>query len=81
MPMGVVAGNLFQSMGKRTIALFFTIIRAAILEIIFAGLFGFVFGLKDVGIYGGIVFGMTLGSILSYVFLNFYLEKQREYFN
>ena len=81
MPMGVVAGNLFQSMGKGTITLFCTIIRAAILEIIFAGLFGFVFGLKDVGIYGGIVFGMTLGSILSYVFLNFYLEKQREYFN
>ena len=59
MPMGVVAGNLFQSMGKGTITLFCTIIRAAILEIIFAGLFGFVFGLKDVGIYGGIVFGMT----------------------
>lgn len=81
MPFGITSGNLFQSMGKGTIALFFTIIRAAILEIIFAGLFGFVFGLKDVGIYGSIVFGMTLGSILSYVFLNFYLEKQREYFN
>lgn len=40
MPMGVVAGNLFQSMGKGTIALFCTIIRSTILEIIFAGLFG-----------------------------------------
>ena len=81
MPFGITAGNLFQSMGKGTIALFFTILRALLLEIIFAGLFGFVFGLKDIGIYAGLVCGMSLGSIASYLYLNYYLKKHEEYFN
>jgi putative MATE family efflux protein len=81
MPFGIVAGNLFQSMGKGTIALFFTIIRSAMLELIFAGIFGFTLGLKDVGIYIGLTCGMAVGSILSYLYLNFYLKKQRKYFN
>ena len=80
MPFGIMAGNLFQSMGKGTIALFFTILRSAILEIIFAGLFGFILGLKDIGIYAGLVCGMSVGSILSYLYLNFYLKKRRKYF-
>ena len=81
MPFGIIAGNLFQSMGKGTIALFFTIIRALLLEIIFAGLFGFVFGLKDIGIYAGLVCGMAVGSIVSYFYLNHYLKKHRSYFD
>ena len=81
MPFGIIAGNLFQSMGKGTIALFFTILRALLLEIIFAGLFGFVLGLKDIGIYAGLVCGMALGSVVSYFFLNYYLKKHRDYFN
>ena len=81
MPFGIIAGNLFQSMGKGTIALFFTFLRALLLEIIFAGLFGFVLGFKDVGIYAGLVCGMSVGSILSYLYLNYYLKKLRKYFN
>ena len=81
MPFGIMAGNLFQSMGKGTIALFFTVLRSLLLEIIFAGLFGFIFGLKDIGIYAGLVCGMSIGSILAYLYLNFYLKKQRKYFN
>lgn len=80
MPFGITAGNLFQSMGKGTIALIFTMLRALILEIIFAGLFGFIFGLKDVGIYAGLVCGMAIGSIASYLYLNHYLKKHRDYF-
>ena len=81
MPFGIIAGNLFQSMGKGTIALFFTILRALLLEIIFAGLFGFIFGLKDIGIYAGLVCGMALGSVVSYFYLNYYLKKHRDYFD
>ena len=81
MPFGIVAGNLFQSMGKGTIALFFTIIRSAILELIFAGIFGFILGFKDVGIYAGLTCGMAIGSILSYLYFNYYLKKHRKYFN
>ncbi len=80
MPLGIIAGNLFQSMGKGTIALTFTIIRALLLEIIFAGLFGFVLGLKDVGIYLGLICGMGVGSILAFIYVNYYLKKHRDYF-
>ena len=80
MPLGILAGNLFQSMGKGGIALILTILRAFILEIIFAGLFGFVLGFKDIGIYMGIVCGMSLGSVIGYIFINYYLKKYRSYF-
>ena len=80
MPLGIIAGNLFQSMGKGTIALIFTILRALILEIVFAGLFGFVLGWNDVGIYAGLVCGMAVGSILSFGYLNYYLVKIEDHF-
>ena len=80
MPFGIIAGNLFQSMGKGTISLILTILRAFILEILFAGLFGFVFNLGDVGIYLGLDCGMAAGSIISYIYINYYLKKNRHYF-
>ena len=67
-------------MGKGTIALIFTILRALILEIVFAGLFGFVLGWNDVGIYAGLVCGMAVGSILSFGYLNYYLVKIEDHF-
>ena len=80
MPLGIVAGNLFQSMGKGTISLILTILRAFILEILFAGLFGFIFSLGDTGIYMGLVCGMATGSVVSFIYINYYLKKHRDYF-
>ena len=80
MPLGILAGNIFQSMGKGTISLILTILRTFILEVLFAGLFAFVFNLADIGIYMGIVCGMALGSILGYVYINYYLRKHKSYF-
>ncbi|WP_407381131.1 MATE family efflux transporter [Methanobrevibacter sp.] len=80
MPLGVMAGNLFQSMGKGTISLVLTVLRSFILEVIFAGLFGFVFGLGDIGIYAGLVTGMAVGSLIGYIYINYYLNKHRIYF-
>ena len=81
MPFGILAGNLFQSMGKGTISLGLTFLRAFILEIIFSGLFAFVFNLADVGIYVGMVVGMSIGCIFNYAFINYYLKKNKSYFN
>ncbi len=81
MPFGILAGNLFQSMGKGTISLGLTFLRAFILEIIFSGLFAFVFNLADVGIYVGMVVGMSIGCIFNYAFINYYLNKNKSYFN
>ncbi|MBR0271390.1 MAG: MATE family efflux transporter [Methanobrevibacter sp.] len=80
MPLGVMAGNLFQSMGKGTISLVLTVLRSFILEVIFAGLFGFIFGLGDIGIYAGLVSGMAVGSLIGYIYINYYLKKHRSYF-
>lgn len=81
MPFGILTANIFQSMGKGTISLVLTILRAFILEILFAGLFAFVFNLLDIGIYIGIVVGMALGSIFGYIYINYYLKKHEDYFN
>ncbi|WP_407453979.1 MATE family efflux transporter [Methanobrevibacter sp.] len=80
MPLGIVAGNIFQSMGKGTISLILTILRSFILEVLFAGLFAFVFDLADIGIYIGIVCGMSIGSIIGFIYVNYYLNKHRSYF-
>lgn len=79
-PLGIVSGNLFQSMGKGTISLALTIFRAFILEMIFSGLFAFVLNLGAPGIYAGTVVGMSIGSIVAYIYINYYLNKHKGYF-
>lgn len=80
MPFGILAGNIFQSMGKGTISLLLTILRSFIMEVIFAGLFAFVFAWGVVGVYAGLVCGMSVGCILGYVYINYYLNKHKDYF-
>jgi len=80
MPFGILAGNIFQSMGKGTISLVLTILRSFILEVIFAGLFAFILAWGVVGVYSGLVCGMSLGSVLGYIYINYYLNKHRDYF-
>ena len=81
MPFGVLSGNIFQAMGKGTFSLLITVLRSFILEVIFAGIFAFILGLGAVGVYWGLVCGMTLGSIVGYIFINYYLNKNKSYFN
>ena len=81
MPLGAIAGNMFQAMGKGTISLVLTILRSFILEVIFAALFAFVFNLADIGIYIGLVCGMAVGSVIGYIYINYYLKKHESYFN
>ncbi|AMD17488.1 multidrug transporter MatE [Methanobrevibacter sp. YE315] len=81
MPLGILAGNIFQAMGKGTMSLALTMLRSFILEILFAGLFAFVFNMVDIGIYIGIVCGMSLGSIIGFIHVNVYLKIHRDYFN
>lgn len=81
MPLGVLAGNIFQSMGKGGLSLLLTVLRSFILEILFAALFAFGFHMLDVGIYAGIVCGMAVGSVIGYIYVNYYLRKHMDYFN
>lgn len=81
MPFGIVSGNLFQSMGKGTMSLALTILRAFILEVIFSGLFAFILGWSKIGIYVGMDVGMAIGSLIAFTHLEFYLRKHEDYFN
>ena len=80
MPFGVVSCNIFQSMGKGTLSLAIIIFRGIILEVLFAVLFAFVLGWGLDGIYWGMVVGMAAGSLVGYVFVNYYLNKHKDYF-
>lgn len=80
MPFGVMAGNIFQAMGNGTMALFLTILRSFIMEVLFGGLFAFILGFGLAGLYTGMVFGMATGSIIGYVHLIFYLRNHEDYF-
>ncbi|MBQ6100128.1 MAG: MATE family efflux transporter [Methanobrevibacter sp.] len=80
MPFGVLAGNIFQSMGKGTTSLIITVLRSFIMEVIFAGLFAFIFAWGVVGVYSGLVCGMSVGSLVGYAYINYYLNKHRSYF-
>lgn len=80
MPFGVLSGNIFQSMGQGLRSLLLTVLRSFIMEVIFAGLFAFVFNLGVVGIYAGLVCGMSVGSIMGYVYMNYYINKIKSYF-
>ena len=80
MPFGVLAGNIFQSMGKGTTSLIITVLRSFIIEVIFAGLFAFIFAWGVVGVYSGLVCGMSVGSLVGYAYINYYLNKHRSYF-
>ncbi len=80
MPLGIVAANIFQAMGKGTISFGLTFLRAFLLEILFAALFAFVFDLADIGIYIGMVVGMAIGCVFNYVYINYYLNKHKDYF-
>ena len=80
MPVGSIAGSLFQSMGKGTISLGLTFFRAIVLEILFVIIFAFVFDLADIGIYMGLVCGITVGSFISYGFILYCLKKHEDYF-
>lgn len=80
MPFGIMAGNLFQSMGKGTISLALTFLRAFVLEVLFSGLFAFAFNMADIGIYVGMVVGMSIGCMFNYFYINYYLKKHEDYF-
>ena len=80
MPFGVLAGYIFQAMGNGAMALFLTILRSFIMEVIFAGLFAFVLGFGLIGLYVGLVFGMSTGSLIGYVHVRVYLKLHEDYF-
>lgn len=80
-PFGLAATAVFQAAGKGTTSLLLVVTRDLILSLIVAYIFGIVLHLGAVGIYWGIVIGVILGSVISYLYFQLFLRglKREEY--
>lgn len=74
-PFGATAANVFQGLGKGTVSLGLTIIRAFILVLLFAYLFAFPLGLGEIGVYIGMLAGGLIGSIIAYIIIEIYVKR------
>lgn len=74
LPFGLASTAVFQAAGKGTTSLFLVIIRDLILSLIVAYILGLVLHLGAVGIYWGIVVGIILGSVISYLYFKLFLN-------
>lgn len=74
-PLGVVAGNVFQALGKGNQSLILTANRSLILDVIFAGIAAFILSAGAIGIYWGIVIGDIVGSIIAFIAIKLYVKK------
>ncbi len=75
--LGSLGSMLFQGMGKGFTALGLTFIRNFLLQVLFSILFGIVLGLSSNGVYLGVMTGCVCGGIISYLYANRYVKKQR----
>ena len=80
MPFGTLSADIFQSMGKGTLALSIIVFRSLVLQLLFSYVFAFILGWGLVGVYWGMVVGMAVGSLIGYLFINYYLNRQKSYF-
>lgn len=80
-PFGVVGNAIFQSVSKGTTSLALTFMRCFLFEVIFVSVFTFVFGWGLFGVYGGIILGNVLASIITYVLSNCYVKKLCKTYN
>lgn len=74
-PFGATAANVFQGLGKGTVSLGLTIMRAFILVLLFAYLFAFPLGLGEIGVYIGMLAGGFIGSIIAYIIIEIYVKR------
>ncbi len=74
-PFGATASNVFQGLGKGTVALGLTTLRELILVLVFACLLGIVFNMGEIGVYTGMLVGGFIGSIIAYVIIEIYVSR------
>ncbi|MEN6291088.1 MAG: MATE family efflux transporter [Methanobacterium sp.] len=73
-PFGLASTAVFQAAGKGTTSLLLVVIRDLFLSLIVAYILGIVLHLGAVGIYWGIVIGVILGSVISYLYFRLFLR-------
>ena len=78
LPHGLMSNSLFQAIGKGLSSLILTIIRALLLQLVFAYLFCFTFGWGLNGIYAGMIFGAFIGSLIGYIWAKIFIINKLE---
>jgi len=74
-PLGLASSSVFQAVGKGHTSLVLIVIRDLILSLVAAYILGFLLHLGAVGIYWGIVIGISLGSIISYIYFKIFIKR------
>ena len=74
-PLGYISCMVFQGVGKGINSLFINLLRAFILETLFAYIFGFILKWRIPGIYAGIVIGCLLGGVIGLIWSTIYVHK------
>lgn len=73
---------LFQGVGKGINSLFINLLRAFILETLFAYIFGFILKWGILGIYSGIIIGCLIGGVIGLIGLQYmYIDSKRNVHN
>lgn len=76
--LSIISGFIFQSFGKGSYSLFFTLLKQIILTIIC--IFCFI-SLKDTGVYYGIILANFIGGIIEITFAYLYTRRLLNYYN
>lgn len=80
-PIGIICANIFQSMGKGLYSLILTTLRELIFVIIFSYIGGVLLGFGTIGIYMGFVVAITLGTVISYISIEYYIKHLIKNYN
>jgi putative MATE family efflux protein len=75
---GMMSAMVFQGVGKGFTSLVLTTIRALLMEVLFSYIFGVVMGMGEIGIYYGVVCGVCLGAVISYIWAELYIKKLKK---
>lgn len=75
LPLGIVSSATFQGLGKGFIALFLTVQRALLFEVIFMYMFAFTLNMGTSGVWWGLSLGGLVGYLISYIITKLYLRE------
>ena len=74
-PIGVSSNSIFKGLGKGLDSLLITLVRAIILEVVFAYILAVPLGMGQYGVWWGIVIGYALGAVFAYIWSKRYINR------
>lgn len=74
-PLGLVSTAIFQAAGKGITSFILNFIRDIGLTLVSSFLLAVVFSFGEIGVYWGIVFGVSIGSIINYLYFRVFLKR------